>query len=160
MSRMRFLSVIVLALTLGCASTRSVEHVDDKQIARLPQGKGWVQIVNFWATWCEPCVEEIPILIRVQQKFKGVEVIGVSMDEPENEAAVKSFIVAHKIPYRIVLRQGQDFEKMVNSIDPSWIGALPATFIFKNGKRVYSKVGLLNEEELLRVLRPLLESTR
>lgn len=151
--------VIILVLSLGCASTRSVEHVDDNQIARLPHGRGWVQIVNFWATWCEPCVEEIPILIRVQQKFKGVEVIGVSMDEPESEAAVKSFIATHKIPYRIVLRQGQDFEKMVNSIDPNWIGALPATFIFKNGKRVYSMVGLLNEEELLRVLRPLLEST-
>lgn len=151
--------LLCLALSLGCASTRSVERVDDKQISALPQGKGWVQIVNFWATWCEPCVEEIPILIRIQQKFKGVEVIGVSMDEPENEASVKKFIATHKIPYRIVLRQGQDFERMVNSIDPSWIGALPATFIFKNGKRVYSKVGLLNEEELLRVLRPLLEST-
>lgn len=159
MSRISFLLLIILALSMGCASTRSVEHVDDKQIAGLVERKNWVQIVNFWATWCEPCVEEIPILIRIQQKFKGVEVIGISMDEPGNEAAVKSFIAKHKIPYRIVLRQGQDFEKMVDAMDPNWIGALPATFIFKNGKRVYSKVGLLNEEELLRVLRPLLEST-
>jgi thiol-disulfide isomerase/thioredoxin len=155
------LSLIILAVALlsGCASNRGVERINDKQIASLTQEKKWVQVVNFWATWCEPCVEEIPILIRLQKNYKGVEVIGISMDEVEKEAEVQGFVAKHKIPYRIVLRNGQDFETMVNSIDPTWIGALPATFVFKDGKRVYSKVGLLNEEELLRVIRSLLETT-
>ena len=50
--------------------------------------------------------------------------------------------------YRVALRNGEDFEKMVNSIDPQWMGALPATFVFKNGSRVYSKTGAITEKDL------------
>lgn len=70
------------------------------------------------------------------------------MDELNHEPQVQIFARKHGINYRVALREGDDFEKMVNSIDPQWIGALPATFVFKNGSRVYSKTGLITEKEL------------
>ena len=142
-----FISLILV----GCYSKKPLVHISDQGIAALPSEHDIV-VINFWATWCEPCVEEIPVLIRLAEQRKDIRVIGISMDEVKNEALVRRFIRQHHITYPIVLRQGEDFEQMVNSIDPGWIGGLPATFVFKDGKRIYSRAGPLNEKELFKVL--------
>jgi len=126
--------------------------LNDAAIAKLPAQKGTV-VLNFWATWCQPCVEEIPLFIRLQQEHPDIALVGISMDELDQEAQVQAFARKHGMNYRVVLRQGEDFETMVNSIDPEWIGALPATFVFKDGKRVYSKIGLITEQELLQAVK-------
>jgi thiol-disulfide isomerase/thioredoxin len=129
----------------------------DAEIARLARQRQGIIVLNFWATWCEPCVEEMPILIRLHENNRKVQIVGISLDEANQVKVVRKFVAEHNIPYRIVLRQGENFETMVNSIDPNWIGALPATFVFYKGTLQYSKVGLLNEAELLQQIRPLVE---
>jgi thiol-disulfide isomerase/thioredoxin len=104
--------------------------------------------MNFWATWCEPCVEEIPIFAKFRKNRKNVTVIGISMDEPEKQEQVIRFIKQYKMNYRVAIWTGDNFENMVNSIDPKWNGPIPATFIFQKGKLIYSKTGPITESEL------------
>jgi thiol-disulfide isomerase/thioredoxin len=142
----------VLILLAGVAlATPKLEKLNDNQVGKLPAG-GSIVIVNFWATWCAPCVEELPIFVKLQDRMKHIQVIGVSMDEPDEEAKIHQFLKKHPVNYRVALWTGNDLEKMVNSIDPAWNGPIPATFIFQNGKRIYSKVGPITEAELLKVL--------
>jgi thiol-disulfide isomerase/thioredoxin len=148
---LRFVSLLfALVLFLG-ASAPKLEKLNDDQVAKLA-GEGDVVLLNFWATWCAPCVEEMPVFAKVQKRFKNLKVIGVSMDEPDQESKIHEFLKEHPVNYRIVLWTGNDLEKMVNSIDPAWNGPIPATFIYKKGKRVYSKIGPITEEELLKNL--------
>lgn len=136
----------LIALAAYSSAVR-VERINDAAIAKLPSQNKTV-VLNFWATWCQPCVEEIPLFIKLQKEHPEISVVGISMDELNQETKVQSFAKSHKMNYSVYLRDGDDFEKMVNSIDPQWIGALPATFVFKNGKRVYSKTGSITEKEL------------
>lgn len=146
-TRLRSILGIAIVLITACSSTVSIERLNDAAIAKLPSEKETV-VLNFWATWCQPCVEEIPLFIRLQKQHPEISVVGISMDELNQETQVHSFAQKHGMNYRVILRQGDDFEKMVNSIDPAWIGALPATFVFKNGARIFSKTGLITEQEL------------
>ena len=133
------------------AGAPKLERLNDDQVAKLG-GAGEVVVLNFWATWCAPCVEELPVFVKIQNRFKHVKVIGVSMDEPDKEDKIHHFLKEHPVNYRVVLWTGKDFEKLVNSIDPEWPGPIPATFIYRDGKRIYSKVGPITETELLRII--------
>jgi thiol-disulfide isomerase/thioredoxin len=146
-TRLKFIAAGTLFLIAACSSAIRLERLNDAAIAKLPS-QNEIVVLNFWATWCQPCVEEIPLFIKLQQQHPEIDVVGVSMDELDHEPQVQIFARKHGMNYRVALREGDDFEKMVNSIDPQWIGALPATFVFKNGTRVYSKTGLITEQEL------------
>ena len=149
--RLLWISGFALLLS-GCSSSGSIQKLDDAGISNLVALQKTV-ILNFWATWCQPCVEEIPIFIRLQEQHPEVEIVGISMDEPDQEAAVEQFAKKIGMNYKVVLREGEDFEAMVNSIDPVWMGGLPATFVFKDGKRTFSKIGLISEQELLNAVK-------
>jgi thiol-disulfide isomerase/thioredoxin len=146
-ARLIFAAAITLIVIAACSSAIRVERINDAAIEKLPSQNQTV-VMNFWATWCQPCVEEIPLFIKLQQEHPEISVVGISMDELDHEPQVQVFARKHAMNYKVVLREGDDFEKMVNSIDPAWIGALPATFVFKNGTRVYSKTGSITEQEL------------
>jgi len=146
----RALIFFLLYSTLG-ATPQQLEKLNNEEIRKLPS-EADVLVINFWATWCEPCVEEIPVLTKIQSRHKKITVIGISMDESEKENEVRRFIKEHAMGYRVALWTGDDFETMVNSIDPNWDGPIPATFIFQKGKRIYTKTGPITEAELLKHL--------
>ncbi|MDE2512447.1 MAG: TlpA family protein disulfide reductase [Elusimicrobia bacterium] len=85
----------------------SAQTVDGKTVS-LTDFKGKVVLVDFWATWCDPCKEEIPILVKMNDRLKdkGFVILGVSMDE-EGRAAVKKFTAKHPISYPVVLNNGE-----------------------------------------------------
>jgi thiol-disulfide isomerase/thioredoxin len=124
----------------------------DPEIQRLPSQDSLV-LVNFWATWCAPCIQEIPIFNRLHQQRPDIKMIGISVDAIENEGGVKKFIVKHSMSYPVVLRQGKDFEGTMKFFDPGWKEGLPATFVFQNGQRIYSKIGALQESDLTQILK-------
>jgi thiol-disulfide isomerase/thioredoxin len=146
-ARLKFIVACTFVLIGACSSKVRVERLNDAAIEELPSQHQTV-VLNFWATWCQPCVEEIPLFIKLQKEHPEIRVVGISMDELNQESQVQLFAQNHRMNYRVALRDGDDFEKMVNSIDPQWIGVLPATFVFKNGSRVYSKTGAITEKEL------------
>ena len=106
---------------------------------------GKVAVVNFWATWCVPCIQEIPSFNKVHRDFaaKGVTVVGVSMDE-EGAEKVKPFLQKHPMDYRVAL--GNDaLAKQFKTDD-----GLPVTVVFdRTGKEVKRFQGFLREDELI-----------
>jgi peroxiredoxin len=125
------------------------------QAVKLSDYRGKVVLLNFWATWCGPCQIEIPWFIEFEQQFKskGFEVVGVSMDE-EGWQAVKPYIAAHKLNYRVLLGD-ETVSQLYGGLD-----ALPTTFmIARDGKLAFSPhIGLAGKNEYLSEIESLLEA--
>ena len=99
----------------------------DRTVA-LNQFRGQIVVLNFWATWCEPCVEEMPSLVEMQRrmKAKGITVVAVSIDE--NESAYRSFLKQHGVDLLTVRDPGQKTPALYGT--RGW----PETFIIdRNG---------------------------
>jgi peroxiredoxin len=110
---------------------------------RLTQFRGRVVLLNFWATWCGPCVEEIPTFSRWQRQFGdgGLQVIGVSMDD--DEADVKRFVAKHGVAYPILMGDAKLGELF------GGVFGLPQSFLIDaRGRMVYRSVGESNIETL------------
>lgn len=92
-------------------------------------------IINFWATWCKPCVEELPYFEALTQQYaqRPVKVILVSIDFVKDlQKKVEPFVARKKIKSSVFLLDEPDQNYLVNAVDPEWSGAIPAT-IFVNG---------------------------
>lgn len=112
----------------------------------LADYKGRWVLVNFWATWCPPCLEEIPDLMALQEKRKDVAIIGIAM-EYRNAKEVSKFVDENLMSYPIVL--GDD--KTVRQFGT--ISILPTTFFYNPaGKLVRTQRGMVTRQTLDRVL--------
>ena len=129
----------------------------DGKDATLTQYKGKVVLVNFWATWCDPCYIEIPWLIEMQQKYeaKGFTVLGISMDE-EGKAAVAPFLAkerfnvnGQKLPMNYPIVIGND------DVADKFGGLLgyPTSFLISRDGKIVKKVqGLISYEEFTKAI--------
>ena len=94
-----------------------------------------IYVVNFWATWCAPCIKELPYFEVLDQR-EDVEVLLVSLDFPKHkESRLLPFIKKHKLQARVVLLDDADENSWINDIHPNWNGALPATLIYTKKQR-------------------------
>ncbi|HEY9561149.1 MAG TPA: TlpA disulfide reductase family protein [Anseongella sp.] len=106
----------------------SFEHLQQ----RLQQGTDTTFVVNFWATWCGPCLEEIPYFDRLQEKYssKKVKVLLVSLDfRSQLKTGVIPFVKKSELISEVILLDEADHGAIIEKIDPSWSGALPATLL-------------------------------
>ena len=116
-------------------------------------------MVNFWATWCEPCREEFPDLVRLHNTYRsrGLSVVAISMDEPESVPAIEQFLKSQGAKFGSYRQNFKDFEALVNSINPRWGGGIPATFLYdREGRLVESWQGATTFEEFEGAIKPLL----
>ena len=118
------------------ASKRSVspgvEAIDLKGVQRLIKYReGKPLLLNFWATWCLPCKEEFPDLVKIAKRAHNAEIIGISLDYPdEKDSKVVPFIKNQSVPFKIYIASFQRPEELINAIDSTWNGAIPATFFY------------------------------
>jgi thiol-disulfide isomerase/thioredoxin len=111
------------------------------ELQKLIQAPGPVKVINFWATWCAPCVKEMPLLEKLNQEDKNCKVILVSMDydlDPD-PAKVKRFIERKKILSEVVILAEENPNDWIEKIDKNWSGALPSTLVVNpnSGKRKF-----------------------
>lgn len=123
------------------AGGRTIEAYDFnsfEKLLHLVDDKTYV--INFWATWCVPCVQELPHFEKLQQAYRGqnVEVILVSLDMARQvETRLLPFLIKKDIQSRVVFLRNTDSGEWVEKVDPSWSGALPATVIYNARHRVF-----------------------
>jgi len=121
----------------------------------LNQEDDKVHVINFWATWCKPCVKELPHFEKLNKEYKdkGVEVLLVSLDFPKQyDKKLKPFIVKYNLKSRILVLDDVDMNTWIPKVDKGWSGSIPATLIYnKNKRQFYSKTfayeELVNELE-------------
>ena len=118
--------------------------------------EGQILVWNFWATWCTPCREEIPLLIAAREKYgpSGIEIVGIAID---NAAKVREFSSSLNIPYPILLAETSGLDLMRTLGNSS--GGLPYTVVIdRQGNLVYRKLGAFRQADLDAVLEPLIRS--
>ena len=105
----------------------------DSLVQVIQGGDAEVTVVNVWATWCQPCREEFPDMLKVYRELKdeGVRLVLVSADFPEQKSQARQFLAGHQVAFQTYLKTGKDMP-FIEALGPDWTGALPATFIYDN----------------------------
>lgn len=118
----------------------------------LKPSNGRPLLVNYWATWCDPCREEFPDLVKIDHDYrtKGLHTIAISLDDlAELKTEVPKFLRLMKVRMPVYLLNVADPEPSIKMVDPTWGGALPATFLYDaKGEIVYRKFGRFDTAEL------------
>lgn len=106
-------------------------------------------VINFWATWCSPCVKEIPYFqeLYMSKKNEKIRIILVSLDFPRQAATrLPAFLEEKGITAEVRLMTDHNYNEWIDLVDPSWSGAIPATLIYNGDKRVFLEKELEKEE--------------
>jgi thiol-disulfide isomerase/thioredoxin len=118
----------------------------------IKQSQGKVLVINFWATWCGPCVAEFPELVKLDLAYrdKGVRMVGITADDLEDlKTKVIPFLKEQKAEYENFLQDTDDPQQMVDVVMKDWPGVLPATFVYdKTGKLIWHRFGIIDREAL------------
>jgi thiol-disulfide isomerase/thioredoxin len=142
--------------TKGDQCLPDVSYIDTSGTAYTkPSLNGKVVVINFWATWCKPCLKEIPDLSKISEKYKGrgVVVLGIlASDNPDN-ATLLNFQSDNEMTFPVV-RATSDI-----LVSYDYPGSLPTTFIYdRAGRQAYTHVGALSAEKLEQILGPLISA--
>ena len=124
-------------------------NVSDLELI-LEEGKGSAILINVWATWCEPCREEFPDLVKLSDQYKkNIRFIGISADDvDELSSKVIPFLKKQNAQFENYLIKVMEPEDFINLLDKDWSGAIPATFIYdKNGIQNEVLIGMQSYEE-------------
>lgn len=107
-----------------------------------------VQVINFWATWCAPCVEEMPYFEELAKKYHNqIELKFISLDMPEHkESKVLNFANKKNIQNDIVLLDDTRSHYWIPKVDENWSGAIPATLIYNKSKKTFYEQAFTKEE--------------
>lgn len=134
------LATVSPALSAGATAAVAQTPIPDPTLAELPEILAAARapgaravLVNVWATWCEPCREEMPDLIRFYRDHReeGLRLVLVSADDEENRAEVARVLAEAGLPADTLtfIKRGDDM-RFINGLDRHWSGALPASFLF------------------------------
>jgi thiol-disulfide isomerase/thioredoxin len=109
-------------------------------------------LVNFWATWCDPCREEFPDLVKIDKQYRGknLDLIAISLDDVADlKKGVTDFLNESNATMPVYLLDETDPSPAIEFVDPKWSGALPATILYdRKGEIIYKHFGRFNESEL------------
>ncbi len=139
-------------------SLRQVDAPDILEIVR--QHRGQVVLLNFWATWCPPCIVEFPEIVSLEKTYRdhGLVVVSVSADFPKDiDSKLLPFLDKHRPRFPVYLKQTDNIDAFIRVIDSEWTGAIPATFFFAADGEVANKTfSVMTREEMVQAVERLL----
>jgi thiol-disulfide isomerase/thioredoxin len=136
-------TAVTLAAALACREGRAAPALSVQAVtpaglkAAVARQKGKVVVVNLWATWCVPCIKEMPDLIKLSRTYgsQGVAVLAVSTDEPDRKPDVLSLMKKKQIELPVLMRTSGSDADFIKVLDPKWSGTVPVTYVFdRKGK--------------------------
>ena len=152
--------ILLLSVLLGLSSLYATNDVSgltlttiDGDLIKLDDGQFKVTAVVFWATWCTPCLYEIPTLMELHKEYgdKGLRIIGVSVDD--EKTSVTHFLEQTTINYPIVFRAGTSNTAFTQAFDP--IQSIPTIYLFdQSGKIITKHMGFTSEHKLKKIILP------
>lgn len=165
MKKVTFLLMGIFIL-VSCTKTETkpqtiaVKNKYEDVFATFKNDSDTLYVVNFWATWCQPCIEELPDFMKINDEFKDqgkFKMILVSLDKATDlETKVKTFIKQNNItPDVYVLADNKRMNDWITALDPHWSGAIPSTFIYKSKKQLFFTEGKISYTDLKSTLNKL-----
>lgn len=162
----RPLAAIVTFLTLAaapdvaCGTHRAgdtLHPLDANGYAKMVAAHhGHILIVDFWATWCSPCREEMPGIVALARQYDkdGIRLVTVSADDPAQMRAAKRFLDSVHAPAARYVKRSKDDGAFIAAIDTAWTGALPTLFVYDRvGRKVRALFGETAVDTLTAVVR-------
>ena len=151
---MRYILPILVVLLMVSCKEESKEitftEVDYNGLEKvLNKQDNKTYVVNFWATWCAPCVKELPYFERInkQYKDKNVEVVLVSLDFPKHfDTKLKNFINEKQLQAELYALNDMNSNYWIPKVNKDWSGAIPATLIYNSKKREFFEQAFEYEE--------------
>ena len=150
----RFFSCLIFLLISQAAHTQTtaVPILDFEGIKPyLEKDSDTVYVVNFWATWCKPCIEELPFIEQLHRDpiNQPLQVILVSLDfRNQVQSKLIPFINEHSLQSKVIVLDDPDANSWIDRVDESWSGAIPATLVYKKEKRMFFHEGFENYQSI------------
>ena len=146
---------VIAAIVLAAANIFSQDIKPLQSIADLDgikeNAKGNVLLLNFWASWCKPCVKEFPELVKLYNDYKdkGFRLVFISLDDlPDIEKKVVPFLKNQGVDFTTYYNKFDKPEELIDYVDKNWQGAIPSTYIYdKDGKLKQGILGSKNYEQ-------------
>ena len=154
-------ALLLLGTLSGCTPRPQATVATPAEIrAEITASKSPLLLVHAWATWCDPCRDEFPELIRVHQTFKkqGFELLLVSADDPSGMESVDQFLIEQNCPIGTLVSSELN-EAFIETLSPEWGGSLPASFFYADGKLLKEWEGKRTYEEYAETISTLLENS-
>jgi thiol-disulfide isomerase/thioredoxin len=144
---------LLLIISFSEVSGQKIEYIKVPELEKIlknPEDKLFV--VNLWATWCAPCVAELPAFEKTAGEYdkSKVRFLMISLDFPNQiEKQLKPFLLKNKITLDVAVMMDVDYDSWIDKVDPQWQGTIPATLIFNNQDKIrYFHSGEISETEL------------
>lgn len=151
----RILVVMAIILLAGTTYAQRIDAVKAADINKWASSGDTVYIINFWATWCIPCVQELPEFNTLYQRYSGkpVKMLMVSLDFKEDfPGKLQMFAQRKRMQPLVVWLSETDPDKFIPEIESSWQGSIPATLIIKPGKLRKFIEGQTSAEEVGKIV--------
>ena len=126
-----------------------VMDFEQLESALLNRKNDTTYVVNFWATWCKPCIKELPYFEELGRTYaeQKVKVVLVSLDFPENlQTKVIPFIEKHRLASEVILLDDTDANTWIPKVSEKWEGSIPATLFFKADAKIFKEQSFTYEE--------------
>jgi thiol-disulfide isomerase/thioredoxin len=157
-----FLTAATALAAPQAAPPRDPALIDAQGYQKLvDQYRGKPVVITFWATWCEPCRDEFPMLNELAKQYapKGLHVVGVNLDDDGDLILMRRFITRYKPTFPNYRKKPGGESAFVQAVLPGWSGAIPASFFYaKDGRQIGHLLGASNRETYEAAIRSLLSS--
>jgi thiol-disulfide isomerase/thioredoxin len=133
--------LLLFFLVSGDGIAQSVRVIKFDELQQIFNTKSdRIQVINFWATWCAPCIKELPLLEKLNSaNHFNVKITLINLDYADKVEKVNEFVARKNIRSEVLLLDEIDYDSWIDKVDKRWSGAIPATLIFdpRTGKRKF-----------------------